>query len=77
MSVPELFTGYAASSKADWDRLKPLAFTPKPFEDWDVDIKITHCGVCGSDLHTLRSEWVGPTRTTSAPCIPAHLLLLL
>jgi alcohol dehydrogenase (NADP+) len=32
-------------------------FTPKPFEDTDVDIKITHCGICGSDLHTLRSGW--------------------
>ena len=32
-------------------------FEPKPFEDSDVDIKITHCGICGSDLHTLRSGW--------------------
>lgn len=35
-------------------------YTPKPFEETDVDIKITHCGICGSDLHTLRSGW-GPT----------------
>ena len=32
-------------------------FEPKPFEESDVDIKITHCGICGSDLHTLRSGW--------------------
>ncbi|KAI5843957.1 chaperonin 10-like protein [Morchella snyderi] len=32
-------------------------FTPKPFGDSDVDIKITHCGVCGSDVHTLSSGW--------------------
>lgn len=32
----------------------------KPFEENDVDIKITHAGICGSDLHTLRSGW-GPT----------------
>ncbi|KIW18351.1 hypothetical protein PV08_02639 [Exophiala spinifera] len=32
-------------------------YEPKPFEETDVDIKITHCGVCGSDLHTLRSGW--------------------
>lgn len=31
----------------------------KPFdEDNDVDIQITHAGICGSDLHTLRSGWV-------------------
>ncbi|RVX70513.1 hypothetical protein B0A52_05164 [Exophiala mesophila] len=35
-------------------------FEPKTFDDEDIDIKITHCGICGSDLHTLRSGW-GPT----------------
>lgn len=29
----------------------------KPFEETDIDIEITHCGVCGSDLHTLHSGW--------------------
>lgn len=33
-------------------------YQPKPFEDNDVDIQITHCGVCGSDLHMLRSGWM-------------------
>ena len=23
-------------------------FKPKPFEETDVDIQITHCGICGS-----------------------------
>ncbi|KAL8243651.1 hypothetical protein R6Q59_009909 [Mikania micrantha] len=36
-------------------------YEPKPFdEENDVDIKITHCGICASDLQTLRSGW-GPT----------------
>lgn len=33
-------------------------FKPKTWEETDIDIKITHCGICGSDLHTLRSGWV-------------------
>lgn len=33
------------------------SFTPKPFSEDDIDIKISHCGICGSDLHTLRSGW--------------------
>ncbi|KAK4540067.1 hypothetical protein LTR36_009808 [Oleoguttula mirabilis] len=41
---------------------------PKPFEETDVDIQITHCGICGSDLHTLRSGW-GPT---PYPCCVGH-----
>ncbi|KAK5122930.1 hypothetical protein LTR85_003495 [Meristemomyces frigidus] len=41
---------------------------PKPFEETDVDIQITHCGICGSDIHTLRSGW-GPT---PYPCCVGH-----
>jgi alcohol dehydrogenase (NADP+) len=37
--------------------MKWESFTPKPFTENDVDIKISHCGICGSDLHTLRSGW--------------------
>ncbi|KAI8824996.1 putative NADP-dependent alcohol dehydrogenase C 2 [Fimicolochytrium jonesii] len=35
-------------------------YSPKTWTEDDVDIKITHCGICASDLHTLRSGW-GPT----------------
>uniref|UniRef100_L2G8C4 Zinc-binding alcohol n=1 Tax=Colletotrichum fructicola (strain Nara gc5) TaxID=1213859 RepID=L2G8C4_COLFN len=34
-------------------------YDPKPWEETDVDIQITHSGVCGSDIHVLRSGW-GP-----------------
>jgi len=34
----------------------------------DVEIEILYCGVCHSDLHTVRSEW-GPTKY---PCVPGH-----
>ena len=37
------------------------SFQPKKWEETDVDIKITHCGLCGSDLHVLRSGWVDQT----------------
>jgi D-arabinose 1-dehydrogenase-like Zn-dependent alcohol dehydrogenase len=43
----------AAVGKMVWG-----AFEAKPWEETDIDIKITHCGICGSDLHTLRSGWV-------------------
>lgn len=35
-------------------------FEPKKWTEDDVDIEISHCGVCGSDMHTLKSGW-GPT----------------
>jgi hypothetical protein len=33
-------------------------FQPKTWTEDDVDIKVSHCGICGSDIHTLRSGWV-------------------
>lgn len=35
-------------------------FEPKKWTEDDVDIQISHCGICGSDLHMLSSGW-GPT----------------
>ncbi len=34
----------------------------------DVEIDILFCGVCHSDLHTVRNEWHG----TTYPCVPGH-----
>lgn len=34
----------------------------------DVQIEILYCGVCHSDLHTVRGEWPG----TVYPCVPGH-----
>lgn len=33
-------------------------YEPKKWEETDVDIRVTHCGICGSDIHVLRSGWV-------------------
>ncbi len=34
----------------------------------DVQIAISYCGVCHSDLHQVRAEWAG----TRFPCVPGH-----
>src|SRR5688572_5353868 len=34
----------------------------------DVEIEILYCGVCHSDLHTVRNEW----HNTIYPCVPGH-----
>jgi len=58
MSTDHKFQGWlgldkdSANGKMVWQE-----YEPKPFEETDVDIKITHCGICGSDIHTLRSGW--------------------
>ena len=37
----------------------------------DVLIEILFCGICHSDLHTVRNEWSGVMPTTY-PCVPGH-----
>jgi uncharacterized zinc-type alcohol dehydrogenase-like protein len=37
----------------------------------DVQIKILYCGVCHSDLHTVKDEW-NSFMPTTYPCVPGH-----
>lgn len=37
--------------------IKYFQYPPKKFDDYDVDIKINCCGVCGSDVHTVINDW--------------------
>jgi len=58
--------GYAARS-AD-SPLAPFSFERRDLRLNDVAIDILYCGVCHSDLHTVRGEWPG----TVYPCMPGH-----
>ncbi|CAH0022463.1 unnamed protein product [Clonostachys rhizophaga] len=53
----------SVNGKMEWGR-----FEPKKWTENDVDIQITHCGMCGSDLHTLSSGW----SKTDYPCCVGH-----
>ena len=46
-----------AADPKHWSDLHVTAFQPKTFADDDVELAITHCGVCGSDVHTLTQGW--------------------
>ena len=59
-------TGYAARSATA--PLDSLSFERREPGANDVEIDIQYCGVCHSDLHTVRSEWPG----TVYPVIPGH-----
>lgn len=53
----------AVNGKMEWGQ-----FEPKKWTEDDVDIQISHCGICGSDLHTLKSGW----GETPYPCVVGH-----
>ena len=48
--------------------LEAMDITRRAVGPNDVQIEIAYCGVCHSDLHTVRSEWAG----TLYPCVPGH-----
>ncbi|RDW80937.1 putative cinnamyl alcohol dehydrogenase [Coleophoma crateriformis] len=58
---PETFTGFQIDNAETWTTFHKREFQPKPFEDFDVDVEIQACGICGSDIHTISGEW-GPKR---------------
>ncbi|KAF1968975.1 GroES-like protein [Bimuria novae-zelandiae CBS 107.79] len=69
MPSPENFHGWLAHSPtAARGAMRWSPFPPKPFSPTDIDIKISHCGICGTDIHTLRSGW----GTTHYPTCVGH-----
>lgn len=58
--------GYGAN-RADLP-LEPLRFTRRDLTAHDVQLDILFCGVCHSDLHTVRNEW----GNTVYPVVPGH-----
>jgi uncharacterized zinc-type alcohol dehydrogenase-like protein len=48
--------------------LAPWTIERRALGAHDVDIDIFYCGVCHSDVHTVRNEWQG----TLYPCVPGH-----
>ena len=57
------YAAYAATTP-----LSPFTFDRRDPGPHDVQIEILFCGVCHSDLHTVRSEWEG----TVYPMVPGH-----
>ena len=51
--------------------LSPVRFTRQPVRAGEVEIEITHCGVCHSDLHQARDDW----GNTVYPCVPGHEII--
>jgi len=61
MSAPEQFEGWAAMDEsAIKGNFQKWKYTPKTWEETDVDIKIKYCGICASDSHTAGGGWGKP-----------------
>ena len=65
---------YNAKAYAATSATSPLAGTTIPRRDpadRDVQIEILYCGICHSDLHSVRNEW-SEFMPTNYPIVPGH-----
>ncbi len=58
--------GYGTPSASD--ALAPVTFERADAGPGEIEIEITHCGVCHSDLHQIKDDW----ENTVWPCVPGH-----
>ncbi|MEP6810943.1 MAG: NAD(P)-dependent alcohol dehydrogenase [Chthoniobacterales bacterium] len=63
MTQTKAYAGQSASTP-----LAPFSIQRRAPTATDVEIEILFCGVCHSDIHTVRGEWGG----TTFPCVPGH-----
>lgn len=57
---PETFEAVGVHDYDDWLNPKKFEFKPQEFRDYDVDVEIMACGVCGSDIHAASGNWGRP-----------------
>ncbi|KAI5071495.1 hypothetical protein GOP47_0013746 [Adiantum capillus-veneris] len=58
--------GYAALDSSG--QLSPFSFVRRATGQDDVAFKVTHCGICHTDLHQIRNEW----KRSVYPMVPGH-----
>ena len=64
-----MYTTKSFGARSATAPLEPYSFERRDPLPKDVQIEILFCGVCHSDLHTVRDEWGGGT---IYPCVPGH-----
>lgn len=48
--------------------LLPLKYDPGDLQPQDIEVRITHCGICHSDIHLIDNDW----GVSQYPFIPGH-----
>ncbi|MEO7648153.1 MAG: NAD(P)-dependent alcohol dehydrogenase, partial [Gemmatimonadaceae bacterium] len=61
-----MFHGFAA--KGAGKKLEPHDFESAPLGPNDVEIAVTHCGICHSDVHLVNNDW----GISAYPLVPGH-----
>jgi uncharacterized zinc-type alcohol dehydrogenase-like protein len=66
MNVIQGYAAHAAGAE-----LLPFKYDPGEIRPQDVELKISHCGVCHSDIHLIDNDW----GASQFPFIPGHEII--
>lgn len=66
MSTTETFTAYASLKVGE--KLQQWQYEPKPLDRNDVEIEVTHNGLCHTDIHMRDNDW----DVSSFPLVAGH-----
>lgn len=58
----------AYAALAEKQTLQLFQYDPKSLGPYDVEVKISHCGICHSDIHLIDNDW----GSSEYPLVPGH-----
>lgn len=61
----------AYAAKSATSDLEPFNLTRRDLTENDIEIDILYCGVCHSDIHTVRNDW----KNAKYPSVPGHEII--
>lgn len=61
-----MFHGYAAQGPGK--KLESFDFEAAPLGSTDVEIAVSHCGICHTDVHLVNNDW----GLSAYPLVPGH-----
>ena len=62
---------HAHAAMAPRQTLYPFQYESAGLGPWDVEVAITHCGICHSDIHLIDNDW----GISSYPLVPGHEII--
>src|SRR5258707_774655 len=69
--IKYMYKTKAYSATSATSPMASTTITRRDLTEHDVQIEILFCGICHSDLHTVRNEWKEVVPTVY-PCVPGH-----
>jgi hypothetical protein len=67
-SKGEAMSIHAYAAKGAKQALESFEFDPGPLGDHEVEVAVTHCGICHSDVSMIDNDW----GMAAFPLIPGH-----